>query len=286
MSRKGTMLLLAPFMARPIAMAGLGVLLAIILAAIFAPFLALYDPYALDPLIRLTPPDALHWFGTDQFGRDTLSRAIYSARMALLIGAGVVSFAMATGVPIGVLSALFPRLGHVLMRVVDVLMAFPSLLLALGLIVILGPSVANSIIAIGAAYLTTTTRIIYGLTLRLRAETYVEAARSMGATTGWLIARHVLPNLVSPLLVQASFVFAFAQLGAASLDFLGLGAPPDIPSWGNMLAESRTFITRAPWLLFFPGMMIVLTAFSLNLVGDALRDRLDPRFRDMFSGEG
>jgi peptide/nickel transport system permease protein len=286
MSRKGTMLLLAPLMARPIAMAGLAVLLAMVLAAIFAPFLAPYDPYALDPLIRLTPPDALHWFGTDQFGRDTLSRAIYSARMALLIGAGVVSFAMATGVPIGVLSALFPRLGHVLMRVVDVLMAFPSLLLALGLIVILGPSVANSIIAIGAAYLTTTTRIIYGLTLRLRAETYVEAARSMGATTGWLIARHVLPNLVSPLLVQASFVFAFAQLGAASLDFLGLGAPPDIPSWGNMLAESRTFITRAPWLLFFPGMMIVLTAFSLNLVGDALRDRLDPRFRDMFGGEG
>jgi len=286
MSRKGTMVLFAPFMARPIAMVGLGVLLAMVLAAIFAPFLAPYDPYALDPLIRLTPPDALHWFGTDQYGRDTLSRAIYSARMALLIGTGVVSFAMATGVPIGVLSALFPRLGHVLMRAVDVLMAFPSLLLALGLIVILGPSVANSIIAIGAAYLTTTTRIIYGLTLRLRAETYVEAARSMGATTGWLIARHVLPNLVSPLLVQASFVFAFAQLGAASLDFLGLGAPPDIPSWGNMLAESRTFITRAPWLLFFPGMMIVLTAFSLNLVGDALRDRLDPRFRDMFSGEG
>jgi len=174
----------------------------------------------------------------------------------------------------------------VLMRAVDVLMAFPSLLLALGLIVILGPSVANSIIAIGAAYLTTTSRIIYGLTLRLRAETYVEAARSMGARTPWLITRHILPNLVSPLLVQASFVFAFAQLGAASLDFLGLGASPDIPSWGNMLAESRTFITRAPWLLFFPGMMIVLTAFSLNLVGDALRDRLDPRFREMFGGEG
>jgi peptide/nickel transport system permease protein len=167
-----------------------------------------------------------------------------------------------------------------------VLMAFPSLLLALGLIVILGASVANSIIAIGAAYLTTTTRIIYGLTLRLRAETYVEAARSMGSGTGWIVGKHILPNLISPLLVQASFVFAFAQLGAASLDFLGLGAPPEIPSWGNMLAESRTFITRAPWLLFFPGMMIVLTAFSLNLVGDALRDRLDPRFREMLGREG
>jgi peptide/nickel transport system permease protein len=286
MNRGGLALMLTPFTARPIALAGLGVLLAVVLAAVLAPWLAPHDPYAIDPIARLTPPNAAHWFGTDQFGRDTLSRAIYSARMALLIGSGVVIFALITGVPVGVFSALFPRLGHVLMRVVDVLMAFPSLLLALGLIVILGPSVANSILAIGVGFMTTTTRIVYGLTLRLRAETYVEAARSMGSGTGWIAAKHILPNLVSPLLVQASFVFAFAQLGAASLDFLGLGAPPDIPSWGNMLAESRTFITRAPWLLFFPGMMIVLTAFSLNLVGDALRDRLDPRFREVFGGEG
>ena len=254
-----------------------------ILAAIFASVLSPYDPLAIDPIIRLSPPNAVHWFGTDQFGRDTLSRVIYSSRMALLIGVGVVSFALLTGVPIGVFSALFPRLGHVLMRMVDVLMSFPALLLALGLIVVLGQSVANAIIAIGAVYLTTTTRITYGLTLRLRTETYVEAARSMGSGTAWLVVKHILPNLISPLLVQASFVFAFAQLSAASLDFLGLGAPPDIPSWGNMLAESRTFITRAPWLLFFPGLMIVLTAFSLNLVGDALRDRLDPRFREMFA---
>jgi peptide/nickel transport system permease protein len=274
---------LAPFLARPVALVGLAILLAMILAAIFAAVLAPYDPLAIDPIIRLTPPNAAHWFGTDQFGRDTLSRVIYSSRMALLIGVGVVGFALLTGVPVGVFSALFPRLGHVLMRMVDVLMSFPALLLALGLIVVLGQSVANAIIAIGAVYLTTTTRIIYGLTLRLRTETYVEAARSMGSGTGWLVVKHILPNLISPLLVQASFVFAFAQLSAASLDFLGLGAPPDIPSWGNMLAESRTFITRAPWLLLFPGLMIVLTAFSLNLVGDALRDRLDPRFREMFA---
>ena len=286
MSRDGAILWLKPFIARPIALFGLGILLGTVLAATFAPWLAPYDPYAIDPSIRLTPPNALHWFGTDQFGRDTLSRVIHSARMALLIGSGVVVFALATGVPIGVLSALFPRLGHLLMRMVDVLMAFPSLLLALGLIVVLGPSVANAILAIGLGYMTTTTRIVYGLTLRLRVETYVEASRSMGAGTAWLIGKHILPNLVSPLLVQASFVFAFAQLGAASLDFLGLGAPPEIPSWGNMLAESRTFITRAPWLLFFPGMMIVATAFSLNLVGDALRDRLDPRFRQLFSEKG
>lgn len=286
MSRNDAILWLKPFIARPVALAGLGILLATLLAAGFAPWLAPYDPYAIDPMIRLTPPNAIHWFGTDQFGRDTLSRVIHSARMALLIGSGVVVFALATGVPIGVLSALFPRLGHVLMRMVDVLMAFPALLLALGLIVILGPSVANAILAIGVGYMTTTTRIVYGLTLRLRAETYVEASRSMGAGTAWLIGKHILPNLISPLLVQASFVFAFAQLGAASLDFLGLGAPPEIPSWGNMLAESRTFITRAPWLLFFPGMMIVATAFSLNLVGDAMRDRLDPRFRQVFGERG
>jgi peptide/nickel transport system permease protein len=276
---------MAPFTARPIALFGLAVLVAVIVAAAFAPLIAPYDPYAIDPVIRLSPPDAAHWFGTDQFGRDTFSRVVYSARMALLIGVGVVFFALVTGVPIGVVSALFPRLGHVLMRMVDVLMAFPSLLLALGLIVILGPSVANSIIAIGAGFLTTTTRIVYGLALRLRTETYVEAALGMGARTGWLFFKHILPNLVSPLLVQASFVFAFAQLGAASLDFLGLGAPPEIPSWGNMLAESRSFITRAPWLLFFPGVMIAATAFALNLVGDALRDRLDPRFRGILGGE-
>jgi peptide/nickel transport system permease protein len=286
MNRGALTLWLTPFLARPIALIGLGVLLVMVVAAAFAPWLAPYDPYAMQPIARLMPPDAAHWFGTDQFGRDTLSRTIYSARMALLIGTGVVLFALITGVPVGVLSALFPRLGHVLMRMVDVLMAFPSLLLALGLIVILGPSVVNSILAIGVGFMTTTTRIVYGLSLRLRAETYVEAARSMGSRTGWLVVKHILPNLISPLLVQASLVFAFAQLGAASLDFLGLGAPPEIPSWGNMLAESRIFITRASWLLFFPGLMIVLTAFSLNLVGDALRDRLDPRFRDVFRGEG
>ncbi len=269
------------FARRPLALAGLVTLCIIIFVALAADIIAPYAPEAIEPVNRLSPPTWDHWFGTDHFGRDTLSRAIHGARLALLIGIGVVSFAMVTGVPIGIVSALFPKLGRVLMRFVDVLMAFPSLLLALGLIVILGQGVINAILAIGVIYLTTTARITYGVTLRLREETYVEAARSMGARTMWLIRKHILPNMVSPLLVQASFVFAFAQLGAASLDFLGLGAPPEIPSWGNMLAESRIYITRAPWLLFFPGLMIVLTAFSLNLVGDVLRDRMDPRFREM-----
>jgi peptide/nickel transport system permease protein len=275
---------LIPFMRRPIAAAGLGILFCMIAAALLAPILAPYDPSKIEPIVRLLPPNATHWFGTDQFGRDILSRVIYGARLALLIGVGVVSFALITGVPAGVLSALYPRFGRIMMRLIDVLMSFPALLLALGLIVILGRGVTNAILAIGVVYLTTTSRITYGLTLRLRTETYVEAAASMGAGAAWTIRKHVLPNIVSPLLVQASFVFAFAQLSAASLDFLGLGAPPEIPSWGNMLAEGRIFITRAPWLLFFPGFSIAITALSLNLVGDALRDRLDPRFRNMLNG--
>jgi len=275
---------LIPFMRRPIAAVGLGILVCMTTAAILAPILAPYDPSKIDPIVRLLPPNAAHWFGTDQFGRDIFSRVIYGARLALLIGVGVVSFALITGVPAGVLSALYPRFGRIMMRLIDVLMSFPALLLALGLIVILGRGVTNAILAIGVVYLTTTSRITYGLTLRLRTETYVEAAASMGAGAVWTIRKHVLPNLISPLLVQASFVFAFAQLSAASLDFLGLGAPPEIPSWGNMLADGRIFITRAPWLLFFPGFAIALTALSLNLVGDAIRDRLDPRLRSMLNG--
>jgi peptide/nickel transport system permease protein len=275
---------LTPFLGRPIALLGLVVLAGMAAAAILAPVVTPYDPSSIDPASRLMAPSAAHWFGTDQFGRDIFSRVVYGSRLALLIGVGVVSFALLTGVPAGVLSALFPRFGRVVMRIIDVLMSFPALLLALGLIVILGHGVSNAILAIGVVYLTTTSRITYALTLRLRTETYVEAAHSMGAGTIWTIRKHIVPNLISPLLVQASFVFAFAQLSAASLDFLGLGAPPEIPSWGNMLAEARIFITRAPWLLFFPGLAIAITAFSLNLVGDALRDRLDPRFREMFAG--
>lgn len=272
-------LLLEPFLARHITLFGLMVIGVMIVAAIFASIIAPYDPLAIDSLSRLSPPTGEHWFGTDHFGRDTLSRVIHGSRLALIIGIGVVSFALLTGVPAGVLSAMFPRVGAIVMRAIDVLMAFPALLLALGLIVILGQSVLNAILAIGVVYLTTTARIAYGVCLRLKAEAYVLAARSLGVGTSQVVLRHILPNMISPLLVQASFVFAFAQLGAASLDFLGLGAPPETPSWGNMLAESRIYITRAPWLLFFPGSMIILTAFSLNLVGDALRDRLDPRYR-------
>ena len=273
-----------PFAGRSLAFAGFLVIAVVTGCALLAPWIAPADPVDINPMARLSPPGAEHWFGTDHFGRDTLSRVIHGSRMAVLIGAGVVLIALGGGIAFGVLSAIYPRLGLVLMRVIDVMMAFPALLLALALIVVLGRGVENSILAIGVVYLTTTARIVYGVSLRLIAESWVEAARGMGAGTARIVFRHLLPNLMSPLFVQASFVFAFAQLQAASLDFLGLGVAPETPTWGNMLSESRVYITRAPWLLLFPGLMIALSAFSLNLIGDALRDRLDPRLQDAFTG--
>ena len=271
------------FAGRPLMAAGSLMIAVIAACAVFAPWLAPADPLEIDPVARLSPPGAGHWFGTDHFGRDTLSRVIHGSRMAAFIGLGVVLIALGGGIAFGVLSVLFPRVGLLLMRIIDVMMAFPALLLALALIVVLGRGVENSIVAIGVVYLTTTSRIVYGVSLRLNAETWMEAARGMGAGTARILFRHLLPNLASPLLVQASFVFAFAQLQAASLDFLGLGVPPETPTWGNMLSESRVYITRAPWLLLFPGLMIALSAFSLNLVGDSMRDRLDPRLQGAFS---
>lgn len=273
-----------PFSGRRLAFLGLVWLGFILICALAAPLLAPFDPLAIAPVDRLSEPGGSYWFGTDNFGRDTLSRCIYGARMALIIGLGTVAVSLTAGSLIGMLSAYFTRLGHVLMRVIDVLMAFPALLLALVLMTLLERSIANTIIVIGIVYTTTTARILFGMTLKLKNEVFVEAAVCSGAGHCSVLFRHILPNLISPLLVQASFIFAFAQLQAAALDFLGLGLPPEIPSWGNMLSESRIYVTRAPWLLIFPGILIIFSVFSMNLVGDALRDSIDPRFKDDIAG--
>ena len=217
-------------------------------------------------------------------GRDSFSRALYGARMAVVIGLGSVLVALVFGGLIGMLSGYFNALGHVLMRVVDVLMAFPALLLALVLMTLLERSVTNTVIVIGVVYATTTARILFGMTLKLKSEVYIDVARCSGAGHISILFKHMLPNLLSPLLVQATFIFAFAQLQAAALDFLGLGLPPEVASWGNMLSEERIYVTRAPWLLLFPGGLIILSVFSMNLVGDAMRDSLDPRFKGDISG--
>ncbi|SOC06275.1 ABC transporter permease [Stappia indica] len=272
------------FRGRWLATAGLCWLILVALAAIFAPLVAPYDPLELDPLVRLSPPSLEHLFGTDHYGRDSFSRSLYGARMAIITGIGSVVVALVAGGLAGMVSAYFNRLGHVIMRVVDVLMAFPALLLALVLMTLLERSVVNTVIVIGIVYATTTARILFGMTLKLKGEVFVDAATCSGAGHASILFRHILPNLVSPLLVQASFIFAFAQLQAAALDFLGLGLPPEVPSWGNMLSESRIYVTRASWLLLFPGALIILSVFSMNLVGDALRDSIDPRFRNDIKG--
>lgn len=272
------------FRDRKLATAGFIWLCLVLIAALIAPLIATYDPLEIDPVGRLSEPSLSNFFGTDHFGRDTFSRAIYGARMTVIIGVGSVVVALVSGGLIGMFSAYFTRLGHFLMRGVDVLMAFPALLMALVLITLLERSVFNTIIVIGVVYATTTARILYGMTLKLKGEVFVDAAICSGAGHGSILFRHILPNLVSPLLVQASFIFAFAQLQAAALDFLGLGLPPEVPSWGNMLSEERIYVTRAPWLLIFPGVLIVMSVFSMNLVGDALRDSIDPRFKDDIAG--
>ncbi len=272
------------FRGRPLALVGFLWLMLITLCAVFGPLLVPFDPLDIAPVDRLLEPAAPHWFGTDHFGRDTFSRCIVGARMAIIIGLGTALVSLTAGTLIGMFSAYFTTLGHVLMRMVDILMAFPALLLALVLMTLLERSVINTIIVISVVYTTTTARILYGMTLKLKNEVFIDAARCSGAGHLSILFRHILPNLWSPLLVQASFIFAFAQLQAAALDFLGLGLPPEIPSWGNMLAESRTYITRASWLLLFPGVAIILSVFSMNLVGDAMRDRIDPRFRDDIAG--
>jgi peptide/nickel transport system permease protein len=272
------------FRGRKLATVGFIWLCLVVISAIAAPLIAPYDPLEIDPVARLLEPGWLNLFGTDHFGRDTFSRAIYGARMTVLIGVGSVIVALTFGGLIGMMSAYFTRLGHVLMRGVDVLMAFPALLMALVLITLLERSVFNTILVIGIVYATTTARILYGMTLKLKGEVFVDAAICSGAGHRSILFKHILPNLISPLLVQASFIFAFAQLQAAALDFLGLGLPPEVPSWGNMLSEERIYVTRAPWLLIYPGLLIVISVFSMNLVGDALRDSIDPRFKDDIAG--
>ena len=276
--------ILAVFARRKIALFGLAVIGVMLAFALFAPLIAPMDPQEMNPVDKLTPPNGTYLFGTDNFGRDIFSRVVYGARASLLGSTGVILFSMTLGVLTGVVAGYFRRVEPWLMRLVDVLMAFPPLLLALVLVSILGRGMINVIVAVGATYLTRTTRIVYGLTLKVREEAYVEAAVSSGAKVRDIILRHLLPNMMSPIIVQATFTFAFSLLDMAALDFLGLGIPPSIPSWGNMLSEGRMYITRAPWLLTFPGMCIVLTVLAFNLAGDVLRDQLDPHFRSRIEG--
>jgi peptide/nickel transport system permease protein len=257
---------------------GLALVSVALIVGLLAPLIA-GDPLRIDVARRLTAPGQAHWFGTDDVGRDVWSRVVYGARLSLLVGAAVVALSFVIGLACGLTAGYYRRLDNPVMRVMDGLMAFPAIILAIALMASLGPSVLNVIVAIGIVYAPRVARIVRGSVLVIRETTYVEAARALGASDAIVVARHVLPNCLSPVIVQASFVFAAAVLTEAALSFLGVGVPPYVPSWGNILAEGRLYLQQAPWLVLYPGGAIMLTIFGLNLLGDGLRDLLDPRLR-------
>ena len=258
---------------------GFIIMVAAIVMAIFAPLIATHDPHKLAVFDRLNSPSSEHFFGTDSVGRDVYSRAIYGSRLSLQIGAAVGAIAVFWGAVIGILSGYYRKFDNIAMRVVDGLMAFPSFLLALALVAILGPSLQNVIIAISLVDTPGVVRIVRSSVLSLKEQMFVEAARAIGARPERILIRHVFPQLVAPLLVQGTFIFAIAILTEAGLSFLGTGVPPIIPSWGNMMGESKIYVQLAVWTIFFPGLFISLTVLGMNLIGDGLRDTLDPRLR-------
>ncbi len=255
----------------------LGILLFI---AASGPAISPYDPNGLDLAARLQAPNWTHLLGTDHFGRDILSRALVGTRITLLLGLAIAAFALVVGLPIGMLCGFYDMFGLIVMRLVDAIMAFPAIILALALMAIFGkPGVFNVILAVGMVWAPRMVRVVYSSTLSLRENTYVEAARAIGVSPGRILIRHIAINLISPVIVQATFTFAFSVMDVAALNFLGVGIPPYLPSWGGMMNEGRTYILRAPWMIIFPGVFLALSVLSVNLLGDALRDRLDPKLR-------
>jgi peptide/nickel transport system permease protein len=262
------------------AVIGLVVIATFIALALFAPFIVPYDPIATSWGLVRKAPSSLHWFGTDDLGRDVLARVIYGARASLLAGAISVTIALTVGVPLGLLSGYRGGLIDALIsRITDAMLACPFLILAIALAAFLGPSLGNAMIAIGISATPIFVRLTRGQTMSVKVEDYVEAARAMG-NPPWRIALvHILPNIMPALLVQATLSIAAAIIAEAALSFLGLGQQPPAPSWGSMLNAAQRFLTTAPWMAIWPGFSIFLVVLSFNLVGDGLRDALDPRAR-------
>jgi peptide/nickel transport system permease protein len=260
-------------------MIGFSILLLLTLAAVLAPLLSPIDPSAMRIRFRFKPPSSQFWFGTDMFGRDVLTRVLYGARISLLVGFAVCIVSGLCSAVIGVIAAQFRRLDGAIMRLMDALMSFPAILLALGIAAALGPKVSSVVIALTVAYIPAGVRIVRAAALTVREMDFVQAALVCGASSLRIITRHILPNCLSPLLVHLSFIFAYAMLAEAALSFLGVGIQPPIASWGNIIAEGRDYATEAWWVMLFPGIAISLAALSLNLLGDALGDMLDPRLK-------
>jgi peptide/nickel transport system permease protein len=254
-----------------------GVLLTLItLAALLAPWIA-RDPIAFEPINRLRGPSSEFWLGTDSLGRDVYARMIYGARISLLVGLSVALISVVSGAVVGLLAGYFSRFDAIIMRLMDGIMAIPSILLAIALVALLGSSVKVVIIAIAIPEIPRVTRLVRAVVLSVRDLPFVEAARSNGTRVAKLLRRHILPSTVAPLIVQATYICASAILTEAGLSFLGAGTPPEFPTWGNMIASSRLYLQIAPWTIFAPGICLALVVLAVNLLGDGLRDRLDPR---------
>lgn len=251
----------------------------VVVIALLAGVIAPFDPLKNNFRYRLGAPNATHWLGTDNFGRDILSRVLHGSRVSLIIGLLVVLFTGFFGTLIGAISGYVRRLDNAIMRVMDGFMAFPPILLAIAIGAVLGPSLLNAVIALTVAYTPRTARIVRASVLVVRESEYVEAARALGAGHMRILFRHILANSLAPLLVQLTFIFALAILAEAVLSFIGVGPPPPTPTFGNIIADGRNYIAEAPWISVWPGIAIMMTVLGLNLMGDGLRDVLDPRLR-------
>ena len=260
----------------PTLIAGLAILGIMLLAALAAPWIA-GDPYSMKPVQRFQPPSDTLWFGTDNLGRDVYARTIYGARVSLAVGLSVAIVAVSIGLLIGLLAGFFRPVEVLIMRLMDGLMAIPAILLAIALISLFKGSVAIVILAIMIPEVPRVARLVRSVVLATREQPYIEAAIASGTRVRRILWRHILPSTFPPLIVQATYICASAILIEAGLSFLGAGTPPEIPTWGNMIASSRVYLARAPWTVFCPGLALALVVLSVNLVGDGLRDRLDPR---------
>lgn len=263
---------------------GASLLLAMLLLAMLAPWLGTSDPVFMNPINRLKSPSGELWFGSDMYGRDVYSRVAYGSRISLAVGISAAVLSVGFGLFIGVIAGYFRLADAILMRVMDGLMAIPGILIAIAMVSLAGASLSTVIIAITIPEIPRVVRLVRAVVLAVREEPYVEAAIAAGTRIPLILSRHVLPNTVPPLIVQATYVCASAMITEAILSFLGAGTPPEIPSWGNMMAEGRTFFQLAPWIVMFPGLFLAITVLSVNVLGDGLRDTLDPRIARRLRG--
>jgi peptide/nickel transport system permease protein len=256
---------------------GGGLLLLLVLAALFAPWLGTVDPTALSPVNRTKPPSAQFWFGTDLLGRDVYSRVIYGARVSLIVGFAVAALSTVIGLAIGLAAGFVRWVDAIVMRVMDGFMSIPTILLAIAMITLTRASLQNVVIAITIAEIPRVVRLVRGVVLSLREQAYVESALAAGAGPVRIVLRHILPNTLAPLTVQATYICGVAILAEASLSFIGAGVPPSVPSWGNIMAEGRALWQIRPYLIAFPALFLSLTILAVNMLGDGLRDAIDPR---------